>query len=111
MASGFFRKTMVFLGLDDEELDDYDSGYEPEVSIAPQAPRRMAPEPPEPTPAPQPLTIRPIPRDSGDPSGGMSTPSPRRTVMPLASPKVHVVAPSQFSDGKEIADRFKSNQP
>jgi len=79
------------------------------VALAPVSSRRPAPEP---DPAPTSSGIRAIPRDQVvDPSGGMATVTPRRTVMPQARPKVHVVAPVSFSDAQEIADRFKSNQP
>lgn len=109
MASGFFRKTMVFLGLDDEELDDYDAAYESEVAVAP---RRFPTVEPEPIPQPQLSGVRPIPRDpTADPSGGMPVPTVRRRVAVQASPKVHVVAPERFADAQEIADHFKGNQP
>ena len=42
MASGFFKRAMVYLGLVDDEYDDYDE-YEPRASVGPApAPTRVA---------------------------------------------------------------------
>jgi cell division inhibitor SepF len=111
MASGFIRKTMVFLGLDDEEMDDYDGAYDPDVAVAPQPPRRYPVEPVEVPPMEQPRGIRPIPRDSQDSSGSVTVRPQPRSVVPVPNPKVHVVAPVRFSDAQEIGDRFKGGQP
>jgi cell division inhibitor SepF len=109
MASGIMRKAMVFLGLDDEELDDFDA-YD-DAPVAPQAPRgRYAPEP-EMAPLQQ-SGIRALPRDQ-DPSGSVTV-APRPLVPrinPIPSVKVHIVAPARFSDAQEVGDRFKSGQP
>lgn len=111
MASGFMRRAMVFLGLDDEEIEDYDGNYEPEVAVSPQLPRRHPPEVAEPTLADQPRGIRPFGRDGGvDPSGPIAVPRPR-PVMAVPGPKVHIVAPNRFGDAPEIGDRFKAGQP
>jgi cell division inhibitor SepF len=104
MASGMLRKAMVYLGLTDDEFEDYD--YE-ETAPAPQ--RRYA----EPEPAVS--AVRPLPRDSvGDGANGVTlTPRPAvvRPITPMHGAKVHVVAPSRFADAQEVGDRFKNGQP
>lgn len=113
MATGFMRKAMVFLGLDDEEFDDYDNAYEPEMAVGSPQPRRYQPEPTEAV-APvveQPRGIRPLPRESvQDPSGPVAVPRPR-PVVAMPGAKVHVVTPTRFADAQEVGDRFRSGQP
>ncbi|HWE57364.1 MAG TPA: cell division protein SepF [Acidimicrobiales bacterium] len=105
MASGMLRKAMVYLGLTDDEFEDYD--YE-EPAPAPTPQRRYA----EPEPA---VAIRPVARDlAPEPSNGVTvTPRPAvvRPITPMHGAKVHVVAPSRFADAQEIGDRFKNGQP
>lgn len=116
MASGFMRKTMIFLGLDDEELDDYDPVYEPELAVGAQVGfRRYQPETREMSEAvsmlEQPRGIRPLPRDpTQDPSGPVGVPRPR-PVVAMPGAKVHVVVPDRFADAQEIGDRFRNGQP
>lgn len=111
--AGFMRRAMVFLGLDDEELDDFD-GYD-DAPVAPQAPRRYAQEPMEPMGAmgaPGPSAVRPLPRDIQDPSGQVIVqPRPIRPLPQQPNVKVHVVSPVRFADAQEVGDRFKSGQP
>ncbi|MHB1929329.1 MAG: cell division protein SepF [Acidimicrobiales bacterium] len=108
---GFMRKAMVFLGLDDEELDDYDSGaYDPDGVVAPQGARRFQSEVADVAPIEQPRGIRPLPRDPVDPSGPVAVPRPR-PVVAMPGAKVHVVAPARFADAQEIGDRFRGGQP
>ncbi len=104
----FMRKAMVFLGLDDEEFEEYDPYDEP--AVAPQPQRRYAPEPIEAVPQ-QHLGIRPLPREAAEPTSSVT---PRPVVRPISAPqnvKVHVVAPANFADAKEVGDRFKGGQP
>jgi cell division inhibitor SepF len=110
MASGIMRRAMVFLGLDDEELDDFDA-YD-DAPVAAQAPRRYAQESGDLGASQQPSGIRALPRDQ-DPSGSVTvTPRPMiRPINPIASVKVHVVAPVRFADAQEVGDRFKGGQP
>jgi cell division inhibitor SepF len=128
MAS-MWRRTMVYLGLvDDDEYDEYEPYDEP----APAAP----------SPAPVRRTMRPERLDRLDrldrndradrmdpyepePSvGGVRTlhreesaitiqqrPSVVRPITPEKSPRVHVVAPAGFNDAQEIGDKLKANQP
>lgn len=116
MAS-WARKTMVYLGLVDDDYEEYDAYEEP------------APAPPTVAPPAAPPTTRATPRvyASGPGEGGSIRtlhggdeqmapgPQPRPAVVrPLAvsqSAKVHVVAPGQFSDATEIGDRMRASQP
>jgi len=108
--AGFFKRAMVYLGLVDDEYDDYED-YDPRA----QAPQRTAQraaygEEDEAPGAVTTSTIRPLPReDSSTP-----TVTPRSAVRPVvAEPgaRVHVVAPMQFGDARQIADRLMANQP
>jgi cell division inhibitor SepF len=130
MSPSFMKKTMVYLGLLDDEYDEYDDledraprGFSAATRVEPRTqdyeqaeefsggmsrvrtiPRESAvPSQPKPAPsnvAPRPSAVRAVPVD----------PSISPTAVP-ASAKVHVVAPSRFGDAKEIADRLKDNRP
>lgn len=115
MAS-FVRRAMVYLGLVDDEYEEYDGYEEPAAATPPPA-----------------APARPVgrsyttPSDGGAPGGSIRTlhvsdeptappapPAPRPAVVrPLTTQtaKVHVVAPGQFSDAQEIGDRLKASQP
>ena len=111
--AGFFKRAMVYLGLVDDEYEDYEE-YEPRASVGPrlaQACRRRRGGAPGPggrphehhpahvarrvdghhVPGCSPVVVRPVPMDAGA--------------------RVHVVAPVQFGDARQIADRLMSNQP
>jgi cell division inhibitor SepF len=117
MASGLLKKTMVYLGLVDDEYDDAD-GYEP---WAPQATRQVAKvateEPDEqPAMAAPGATIRTLTREELGSTTGVITPTRGAVVRPVPSdsgsgPRVHVVAPKEFTDGKAIADKLVGSQP
>jgi cell division inhibitor SepF len=107
MASGILRKAMVYLGLTDDEFEDYE--YE---DPAPVGATRRYPEPAE--SAPGVSAVRPMSREVSEPTNGVTvTPRPAvvRPITPMHGAKVHVVAPSRFSDAQEIGDRFKNGQP
>jgi cell division inhibitor SepF len=107
MASGIVRKAMVYLGLTDDEYEDYDA-YEDGGA---GASRRYA-EPAE--SAGSVSAVRPLGREASDPSNGVTvTPRPAvvRPISSMQSAKVHVVAPAKFADAQEIGDRFKNGQP
>jgi len=115
MAS-IWRRTMVYLGLvDDDEYEEYEPYDEPPPQ--PMAARRGArPERMEPAYEPEPTAsamgggVRTLPReDSGITI--QQRPSVVRQIAPVASPRVHLVAPTGFNDAKEIGDRLKSSQP
>ena len=140
MAS-IWRKTMVYLGLvDDEEYEEYEPYDEPQPQPQAQtAPmRRAARSAPEPldTYDPEPSGVRTIPRDeavtieprSMEPrtvepramgsslgAGSAVSVQPRPSVVrPFTQPqaaKVHVVVPVGFNDAQEIGDKLKANQP
>ena len=130
MSPSFMKKTMVYLGLLDDEYDEYDD-------LEDRAPRGFTSAPRvEPRGAEYEQSeefsggtsrVRTIPRESAVPSQPRSQPTvvaPRPTpVRPVpvdtsinptaaaASARVHVVAPSKFGDAKEIADSLKDNRP
>lgn len=111
MAAGFFKRAMVYLGLVDDEYEDYED-YEPRVAVA-QRPGQRALDEEEDRPAPVVTsTIRPLPRE--EPVGQTPTVTPRATVRPVpmdTGARVHVIAPTQFGDARQIADRLMANQP
>jgi cell division inhibitor SepF len=106
---GFVRRAMVYLGLVDDEYEDYDVYDEPQA--APSRPARNYGSPDVAVEGTASSSIRTIPReDTG--SGVSMTPRPSvvRPIIPTNA-KVHVVAPTRFPDAQEIGDRFKANQP
>jgi cell division inhibitor SepF len=113
MASGLVRRAMVYLGLADDDYDDYEAYEEPQpVSAGRQTRAAYAPDSAD-TGGAAP-GIRTIPRDS-DPSGSVTV-TPRaagvvRPFTPVQNAKVHVVAPEKFADAQEIGDRYKNGQP
>ncbi|MGP8058280.1 MAG: cell division protein SepF [Acidimicrobiales bacterium] len=126
MATSFLKKTMVYLGLLDDEYDEYDDydergtrGYS--AATRPD-PRATEVEEPEDRQAPSPVgRIRTLPREGTVQPQAQAqptvTPRPSTTsasVRPMSvgdAAKVHVVAPSRFGDAKEIADVLKGNRP
>jgi cell division inhibitor SepF len=132
MSPSFMKKTMVYLGLLDDEYDEYDDledraprGFSAATRVEP---RSQDYDPPEEFSGGM-SRVRTIPRESAVPSTqakvAPSTVAPRPTpvrAMPVdtsisptaaapTSARVHVVAPSRFGDAKEIADRLKDNRP
>jgi len=114
MAAGFFKRAMVYLGLVDDEYEDYED-YEPRAPVGVGVTARPA-EADDNGGAPATVvtsTIRPLPRDEA--TSQVSTITPRPVVRPVASPdtgaRVHVVAPMQFGDARQIADRLMASQP
>jgi cell division inhibitor SepF len=132
MSPSFMKKTMVYLGLLDDEYDEYDDVGAPRAFSSSSSPSRVETRTPE---YEQPdefsggmSRVRTIPRESATPAPGRQSqgsvaarPSAVRAVpvdpsinpasaAPLAA-RVHVVAPARFGDAKEIADRLKDNRP
>ncbi len=106
MASGFLKRTMVYLGLVDDEYD-YDDEMDPTRVTTRVPTRQIEEEAPEPVAAVT-ATVRPLREDMA------SSSSVRSLVRPLpadAAARVHVVAPTQFGDARQIADRLMGNQP
>ena len=84
------KKTMVYLGLVDDQYDDYEDDYEERGSKGFTPVARLETRTPEPDQSAEaPRDPRPVSSDS--------------------TPKV--VAPARFGDAKEIADCLKSNRP
>jgi len=131
MSPSFMKKTMVYLGLLDDEYDEYDDledraprGFSAATRVEPRVPDYDQPE----EYSGGMSRVRTIPRESAVPNQSRPAPSnvaPRpqavraMPVDPSISPagaapstaRVHVVAPSRFGDAKEIADRLKDNRP
>ncbi len=114
MAS-VWRRTMVYLGLvDDEEYEDYEPYEEPAPTPAKPAPRRAAVPEPAYEPEPASAGVRTLPREPREqPESGITIQRPAvvRAVSTAQQPKVHLVAPGGFNDAQEIGDKFKANQP
>jgi cell division inhibitor SepF len=133
MSPSFMKKTMVYLGLLDDEYDEYDD-LEDRAPRGFSAASRVEPRAPEYEQADEfsggMTRVRTIPRESAVPSQQRPAPSnvaPRpsavravpvdATIQPVApapapsTARVHVVAPARFGDAKEIADRLKDNRP
>lgn len=107
MASGIMRKAMVYLGLADDEYEEYDPYEEP--ATAPLTARRYA----EPSEGTSVAAVRPVREPQEPPNGVTVQPRPAvvRPITPTHAAKVYVVAPSKFADAQEIGDRFKNGQP
>jgi FtsZ-interacting cell division protein YlmF len=107
MAS-FLRRTMVMLGLvDDDEYDDYEHYDEP---VAPVRARPAVVDPMEPM-NPGPVRALPRERDRDLDTGGVTLQARPAVVRAVQSPRVHVVQPEGFNDAQEIGDRLKTGQP
>jgi cell division inhibitor SepF len=139
MSPSFMKKTMVYLGLLDDEYDEYDdledraprgfSAATSRVEARPATPEydqgpaeefsggmsrvrtipRESAVPAQPNVAPARVTPRPSPVRAM-PADTTITPS-APPPLATASARVHVVAPSRFGDAKEIADRLKDSRP
>jgi cell division inhibitor SepF len=104
---------MVYLGLVDDDYEEYEAYEEPQPQRA-GAPRAYAGDPADPSGGTG--GVRTLPRETReDPSGGSAViprPAVVRPIMPsVQNAKVHVVAPQKFGDAQEIGDRFKNGQP
>lgn len=120
-----FHKTMVWLGLVDDEaydiLEDDLYGGEPAARPAPRDERPLptpeARRPAQPAAAEPGLTVvrsrrtdapaapAPAPRPT-------AAPTPRIAVrQPMAAARVHVMEPRGFNDAQEVGDRLKAGQP
>lgn len=105
MAS-FLRRTMVLLGLvDDDEYDEYEHYDDIQHPVAPGRVTRPPGEVMEPVSGP----VRALPRDYD--TGGVTVQARPAVVRPVQSPRVHVVQPQGFNDAQEIGDRLKTGQP
>ena len=109
MATGFLKRTMVYLGLVDDEYD-YEEDYDGGRAVATRVGTRPAEDEEQLEPASVTAAVRPLREE-----GAVATAAPPRTRVRTmtvdASARVHVVAPTQFGDARQIADRLMSNQP
>jgi len=115
MASGMVRRAMVYLGLVDDDYDDYEAYDEPGPVPSRPAPRAYAPDL-DVTGGGSTPGVRTLPREVREDQTGGSVITPRPAVVrpivtTVQNAKVHVCAPAKFSDAQEIGDRFKNGQP
>lgn len=100
---------MIYLGLADDEYEDYEHYEEPRASTSGRRhSRAYQGEPEEPTHG----TIRTLTREEA--SSTSPTDDRATVVRPITAdkaPRVHVVAPARFADAQEIGDRLKDDQP
>ena len=138
--AGVLQKAMVWLGLaPDDEYDDYPYEAQPRPGqgpgpgpsrtgverrpvggpAVPRPQRPMAEEQEEPyasmRPTPRPGVVRQLPGQQGalqnDPRAARMEETPTVRPMRPTSARPSVLEPASFDDAKEIADRFKADQP
>ncbi len=129
----WLKKAMVYLGLDDDEYQDYEPDHrsEPERQRERPAPRQTvvtAAHPPSEDLEPSGIgSVRPInPRASSFDGPGTSVPGqtvnptsigskPRpQVVRPIPvtpNAKPHLVVPESFNEAQVVADKYKNDQP
>jgi cell division inhibitor SepF len=129
MAASFMKRTMAYLGLVDDEYDDYDE-YEPRGAgavsrvsqrvVTTEEPGTLAPPGPpsrirtlnrEESPSPVSPSVAPTPTPVAQSSMSPRTASVRPITPEASGARVHIVAPVRFSDAQEIANRLMNNQP
>jgi cell division inhibitor SepF len=119
---GMWQKTMVYLGLKDDEEgyeydydelaldeepgDDYERYERPERVERPERPER----PREPVAVAAQPRVRAVPVDEA-PTRDVAAPSIRPMPTPPGGARVHVVEPHGFNDAQEVGDRLKADQP
>ena len=114
--AGAFHRVMVYLGLVDDDYDDYET-YDDQPQVAPvQAAARQPSRAYAGVEAIDPLPtggVRTLPREAEIGSNVSIQPRPAvvRPIVPSQSAKVHVVVPAGFNDAQEIGDRLKAGQP
>jgi cell division inhibitor SepF len=120
-----FHKTMVWLGLvDDEYYGEDDEYYADEYGEPISAPARQparaaagATATVPPMTEPSPLTVIRSRRErERDDAAPMTSPSaaPRASAVkpiPMPATRVHVMDPKGFNDAQEVGDRLKNGQP
>ena len=116
---GMWQKTMVYLGLKDDDegyeydYDELDLAEEEFTEAQPVAPVERAAKPARPSrrepPAP---AVRVQPRVRAVPVDEVEAAAvPTIRPMPASAARVHVVEPQGFNDAQEVGDRLKSDQP
>ena len=117
---GMWQKTMVYLGLKDDE-EGYEYDYD-ELSLdeepadaayeryeRPERVERADARHAEPVAVVAQPRVRAVPVDEPAPVRDSATPQIRP--MPATSARVHVVEPHGFNDAQEVGDRLKADQP
>lgn len=112
---GLWQKTMVYLGLRDED-EGFQYEEEPYAEPAYERAERARPEPPERPPVERGAneTFGPVRRVR--PVGVEEAAARPQTIptirpVPASSARVHVVEPHGFNDAQEVGDRLKADQP
>jgi len=113
---GAFHRVMVYLGLVDDDYDDYET-YEDQPAPPNRAAARAYGAGAGPNDTGDAIVptggVRTLPRDP-EPTGNVSIqprPAVVRPIVPSQTTKVHVVVPAGFNDAQEIGDRLKASQP
>ena len=115
MAS-LLHRTMVYLGLVDDDYDDYEP-YDEQPAAGPRQAARHYAADPTPEPAAPASSIRTISSAAQmqpqEQFGGVSNVRPAvvRPIQAIQNAKPHVVNPGAFRDAQEIGDRLKASQP
>jgi len=119
----FLKKTMVYLGLLDDEYDEYDDYDDrgrsfPSPTTRVEARSSAADYAEDERPSAPVGRIRTLPREHSTVTAGAPTGVVTRPGTPVIRPlsageanKVQVVAPTRFGDAKEIADCLKGSRP
>jgi cell division inhibitor SepF len=117
-----FHKTMVWLGLVDDEYygeDDeyYADEYGEPIGAPARQPVRASAGAAASAPAmiePSPLTVIRSRRDRDDAGAAAPAMAPRASAVrpiPMPATRVHVMDPKGFNDAQEVGDRLKNGQP
>jgi len=114
MAS-LFHRAMVYLGLVDDDYDDYEPYEEPQPAPQRAGPARQYAQEGG-VEAGTTSSIRTIPREPAADYAGVSgvsnvRPAPVRPIQPVQNAKPYVVTPKAFLDAQQIGDRLKASQP
>lgn len=102
------RKAMVYLGLSDDEYDQYGRHDDAPRESAMSGTSRPGVDYSRGTTSIRPLT-RPEP--SGPAGGRPSVVRPVEPTVDITPVRVHVIEPVEFGDAQEIGDRLRENQP
>ncbi len=136
--AGFFKKALDYLGLDDDEYQDYDPYEDQQPPARRAASSSQVPEPEPSSPLTYPRNTGPQPGSAGSISvsgtsglgtvSGLTQPavdsgvtgvvtqgrasSPAvRTITATKSVKVHITAPAEFAEVQDIGERYRTGQP
>ncbi|MBL3687241.1 cell division protein SepF [Leucobacter zeae] len=94
------KKTMVYLGLAEEDLDEQSAPAAQPAAPATKAPQAAAPKAEAPKPAPQRASVTPLRRVT-----------PTRQSAAPAMNEIITVRPTEYKDAKGIAESFREGIP